>query len=657
MGIEVQAKTEIYAGTTGVEETTFVNSVIEKGLRSQNSVEQQQSYTIDDLQQDLKEKLEEVIADLKNKGIVDDDVNLINLDLHDKKNLEKVIKAFSDISSTDSFLKLSVEEIQAELDKIAKKVKIAFSTKWSLAGITKAQGNDQRGLGERLSLVVSDSDIKDIIKTMGFEALDEEQREKAISALFDDIFNKMQATKKNQEVLDSQIQTFGRILINSSEEEKAYFSEVIEHLFVENMPVGLRETLNSIEKSENREKVSVDLLNKIDEIAKIEDQFGDRISNSGLEELVEIASENVSYDNMMNIHNNNDEKLTKFIEENKEILDKIEAKYKEHNFTDEELDVLTPTYIEALKGKSELTEKESELLAKYDALIADLEPEELEVFKELNQRKAIASGEMIGTANNVVMNESEKKSALIEMNRDNFEHGETFYRNVINMVNEYVETHPEVLHMTQEEFTELMNNVTDGNYSVIINDASTGDRGALTLPGEGVHNSESGQTQIMQGGFGFNLSPEKPTANHSPSELSTLSEAGEYPIYMSNTNSKVASTDTDSYESFEDCLKNCKGNPVKAMLKYCHNNLTKFVKKVFTIKDLGSKASELVDSAVEYFKTLGGDVKRYIVSVASTKYVGKIVKYIPEDQVAGLKGSSIDATKIIRKAQKDAIAP
>ena len=221
MGIEVQAKTEIYTGTTGVEETTFVNSVIEKGLRSQNSVEQQQSYTIDDLQQDLKEKLEEVIADLKNKGIVDDDVNLINLDLHDKKNLEKVIKAFSDISSTDSFLKLSVEEIQAELDKIAKKVKIAFSTKWSLAGITKAQGNDQRGLGERLSLVVSDSDIKDIIKTMGFEALDEEQREKAISALFDDIFNKMQATKKNQEVLDSQIQTFGRILINSSEEEKA----------------------------------------------------------------------------------------------------------------------------------------------------------------------------------------------------------------------------------------------------------------------------------------------------------------------------------------------------------------------------------------------------------------------------------------------------
>ena len=72
---------------------------------------------------------------------------------------------------------------------------------------------------------------------------------------------------------------------------------------------------------------------------------------------------------------------------------------------------------------------------------------------------------MSGTAVNTKVPEDAKKEILCTMNKDAYKL--PIYREVIKQINEYFEEHPEALTMSKEELTKLLDEVTNGNYSIV----------------------------------------------------------------------------------------------------------------------------------------------------------------------------------------------
>ena len=95
----------------------------------------------------------------------------------------------------------------------------------------------------------------------------------------------------------------------------------------------------------------------------------------------------------------------------------------------------------------------------------ELTQEEKELVAQRDLYKNLYSGAMSGTAVNTKVPEEAKKEILCTMNKDAYKL--PIYKEVIKQINEYFEEHPEALTMSKEELTKLLDEVTNGNYSIV----------------------------------------------------------------------------------------------------------------------------------------------------------------------------------------------
>lgn len=104
--------------------------------------------------------------------------------------------------------------------------------------------------------------------------------------------------------------------------------------------------------------------------------------------------------------------------------------------------------LEKIKNGEELTEEEKELKREYDFYIT------------------LQSGEQIGTANHAYLEDDTIKNLLKTMNYDAY--SLPTYKEVMEEISSYIENNPDSLRLSKEEFTKLMDEVTEGNYSTIV---------------------------------------------------------------------------------------------------------------------------------------------------------------------------------------------
>ena len=244
-----------------------------------------------------------------------------------------------------------------------------------------------------------------------FSKLDDAKKTEYIKRYFNGYFQELLANAKKEgkdikSVYRLQMRDFGKLLINTSDEDKAIFKSAINSLLADNKLEGVFATKASF-RTQKALTAWADSWT-VEEKAQLKapDELGNVISDEDLSAIqIEIGE-----------------------------IQSQEGFEKSHN----ELNEKVKTLLEKVKNGEELTEQEKLLLAAYKPLYA---------------------GENIALVQNDIK----------QINNDIYEHGADVYKDVMTQIQNVVEKHPEILEMPQEEMVKVLDAATDGNYTRVIN--------------------------------------------------------------------------------------------------------------------------------------------------------------------------------------------
>ncbi len=380
----------------------------------------------------------------------------------------------SEIQKHVECLKAALEKLSVngkvdlkELATLANNYNIAIHTGWSIEGFEKAQSRNNESIADRFERFFG---VKDLY------SCSEEEIKSYLKKYFDNFFTeKIDKGMSREEAVKLQLQDFAKLLINTPEEKRQIFIDAAKALLAESRPEGFESVFRSytddVKRTEAADSVTVE---DIEELTTEKDIEGNVPDMDGATQISAVAAKYRSEEGVANYHTELNESAKKFFEENAEALKVIENK---------------------IANGEELTEEEQQLLVKKNNLYV-----------------AGAAGEMTGTANNVGISDEFKTQILNTMNSDAYEL--PVYREVMEQVVSYVEKHPETMTMTSEEFVKLMDEVTNGNYSTVVNDIKNGTTTALnepapaavSTPAETASNNASSNTD-NNNSFGFNNTP------------------------------------------------------------------------------------------------------------------------------------------------------
>ena len=255
-----------------------------------------------------------------------------------------------------------------------------------------------------------------------FSKLDDAKKTEYIKRYFNGYFQEL-LTKSKEEGKDLksvyrlQMRDFGKLLINTPDEDKAIFKAAINSLLADNKLEGVFATKASF-RTQKALTAWADSWS-VEEKAQLKtpDELGKVISDEDLAAIqVEIGE-----------------------------VQSQEGFEKSHN----ELYEQVKTLLKKVKNGEELTEQEKLLLAAYKPLYA---------------------GENIALVQNeIITDENWKNEFLKQINNDIYEHGADIYKDVMTQIQNVVEKHPEILEMPQEEIVKALDVATNGNYTRVIN--------------------------------------------------------------------------------------------------------------------------------------------------------------------------------------------
>lgn len=316
----------------------------------------------------------------------------------------------------------------------------------SVESFRKAQrkGNKPESLAERLNRMYG----CDVSK------LSTEQLAKKLEAYFDGYFNELNSKGLSREKVDNlQLTDFTKLLFNSTPEEYSMFRDAIEYLVVNNRCQGYKAILDSFETDAQRTKfVKTTPEGYVKRVMTTPDQRGEVASKEQNEEFIATHLEYMDKEDIAEYTEESTNSAKDFYsEENKEILEKIQS---------------NPEIIKNIQEK----------LAKGEALTEE-EQKLLEVFAKDNHHRGNSSGQFIGTANNKVIGEAAINELLKTINTNTYEigqqAGEDYYKEVLQAVEKYIEENQERLTLPKEELANIIDKATDGNYTRVINGATT----------------------------------------------------------------------------------------------------------------------------------------------------------------------------------------
>ncbi len=447
MSLDGVKKTEyLYTAPAGqgvqAGKTAFTNSVMTEAAKSaeNTSVEENKNTS------KLDELLEKLCAELSKYGLSPEEIKnsgilyrITGLNEWQIQNLsEQELKQIVDC------LKASIQDnaVNGKIDlekagKDANKYYVALKTGWdSIEKYKKNQSGEN--ISQRMERFFG-------LKEGSFAKLPQAKIEEYLDRYFNEFFvEKLKNAKTKEEkekIYKQQLQDFGKLLLNTPDEEKAIFKQAITSLVVSNRIKGLDAVLTSFATPQARtEWADSWTVEETKKLALKADVEGNVLSDDEVTVATAKLTSVKSEEGIKKHHEDFQTEANAFFKENKEALETIAKK--------------------EAKGE-ELTEEEKALKLQRD-----------------NFYTAVSAGEISGTAMNEIIADAVKREILGNLNKDAYEFPN--YEEVIKQVTEFVENNPEALTIPKEEIVKLLDEATNGNYSTV----ASGSEQTLKAPDE-----------------------------------------------------------------------------------------------------------------------------------------------------------------------------
>lgn len=411
--------------------SSYVNSVMTAAQDGKNTSvegnEVQNTSKLDELLEkmcaELKIKLDP--QELKSSGILYriSGLNAEQISKLSEAELKQIVECLK------TAIKDSAVDGKVDLEKVgslANDYYIAVKTGWTIEGFKSKNKTSHESLSERIERFFG-LDKKGI----KFTDLPPEKIEEYLIRYFNDFFIdkiKKASPAEKEKIYKEQLQDFGKLLINTDDKDKSIFKQAILSLVASNRVKGLDAVLASFDTPAARTAWADSwTVEERKDFALKTDVEGNIPSSedvvAGNAKLTAVQSE----EGRKKSHDEFQADAKAFFKENAEIITRIAEK-------------------EA--NGEELTDEEKVVKHQIE-----------------HYYTPTSSGEFIGTAMNEIIGEAFKKEMLAEMNKDAYELPN--YKDVIEQALNYIEEHPEVLTLPKEELTMILDEATNGNFSII----------------------------------------------------------------------------------------------------------------------------------------------------------------------------------------------
>ena len=431
------SSTQANSTVNKAENSNFTNSIYSNSNNNNTSVEANKNTSkLDELLKKMCAECEEFSkyglkpSEIKNSGILYriSGMNEKQFENADESKIKQVLDCLI------TAIKKSIVDGKIDLEKAGKLGNtyfIAVNTGWTIKGFV-----DYDKKVEPSSLLKRLKKTGCLRNDATLENIKPDELEKALF----DFFNKTllgplknaKSAKEKASVYKGQLQTFGRLLIHTPDEEKAIFKQAIATLASDNRLKGLNAVLASFETPQAKEAWADSWsVEELSQVMRTKDVEGNVPADKDQTAMVAGVFAEKSEESIKETYSQMSEPAKQFFQENADKLKAIKEK--------------------EAKG-IDLTEEEKELVAQRDLY------------------KNLYSGVISGTAINTKVAQENKKEILGTMNKDAYKL--PIYRDVVKQVNEFVEEHPEALTIPKEELVKLLDEVTNGNYSAIAQNPS-----------------------------------------------------------------------------------------------------------------------------------------------------------------------------------------
>ena len=461
--------------TTVASTSASTTNCIYDKAKDEAKVNEKVSSEIDKILEKVCEKYKKygiTVEQLKQIPLVQDICKAKDEDLAKIADSQKQLAVEKYVEALETAIQESVKDGKVDIGNVSKLSRdyfTALSTGWTIKGFKEAQ----RKPGAKHSLMQRLVASGCLPKGATIKNTSPEQLKKAISKFYKTVLAKdikklryKEGDKAGQPLskedqIKSQLQTFGRLLINSTPEEKEYFVDAIKHLYAENKLDGLKAIFNSCENETQRQAVAKKVLkpDTLKEITTGKDVDGNVMSQDDSTELVSCAVSKQPEEDREASHTELKEAFKQWFVQNGDAYKIAQAKVDK---------------AKAEGVEPDLTEEEKQVLVEYE-----------------NYVTAGQSGEFIGTQLNDKLSKMFKEAHMAELNRDAYEMPS--YRDVLNNVNTYVENHPETFTPeAKEQFNTAMDKATNGNYTTV----KTGSDAELKAPAKRSEDSASNNADL-----------------------------------------------------------------------------------------------------------------------------------------------------------------
>lgn len=604
------SSTQANSAVNKAENSNFTNSIYSNSNEKNTSVEEKKNTS------KLDELLEKLCAEFSKLGLKPEELKnsgiLYRISGMNQKQIESATDAQLKqvVDCLKAAIKDSVVDGKIDLEKAGKLGNtyfIAVNTGWTIEGFKKHNnGVKKSSLLERLK------ETGCLKNDATLENIKSDELEKALY----DFFNKTlliplknaKSAKEKASIYKGQLQTFGRLLINTPDEEKAIFKQAIATLASDNRLKGLNAVLASFETPQAKEAWA-DSWTK-DELVKVmttKDVEGNVPTDKDQTAMTAGVFAEKSEESIKETYSQMSEPAKQFFQENADKLKAIKEK--------------------EAKG-IELTEEEKELVAQRDLY------------------KNLYSGAMSGTAINTKVAQENKKEILGTMNKDAY--NLPIYREVLKQVNEFVEEHPEALTMPKEELVKLLDEVTNGNYSTV----ATNSNAELKAPAE----EKTGVTEIVNTKSENEYKEAQTRQQTLMSQIKANSESAESTFTVDKSVKKETETKIDK-ETASDFyaleLKNKAFRSAENITKYLkETGESKFGFATEVFKKFSDMGSTTQDWAMNYFSNASSTVQNLFLNKITGSFSGMVAAAKEVDlSKFNLVGVSVTTQKEIDKIQ------
>ena len=585
-----------------------VNSVITEANKANISVEDKKNTS------KLDELLEKLCAEFSKLGLKPEELKNSGILYRISGMNQKQIESANDaqlkqiIDCLKVAIKDSVVDGKIDLEKAGKLGNtyfIAVNTGWTIEGFKKH--NDS----------VKKSSLLERLKETGClkkdATLENTQPEELQKALFD-FFNKTLLTplknaksaKEKASIYKGQLQTFGRLLINTPDEEKAIFKQAIATLASDNRLKGLNAVLASFETPQAKEAWADSWsVEELSQAMGTKDVEGNVPTDKDQTAMAAGIFAEKSEESIKETYSQMSEPAKQFFQENAGKLKAIKEK--------------------EAKG-IELTEEEKELVAQRDLY------------------KNLYSGAMSGTAVNQKVAEESKKEILGTMNKDAY--NLPIYKEVLKQVNEFVEEHPEALTMPKEELIKLLDEVTNGNYSTVATDSGA----ELKAPAE----KKVGVTEIVNTKTETEFREAQTRQQALMNQIKANSEQIENKFTVDKKEDVVKENEIQEKSNFSELeLKNKAFRSAENITKYLkETGESKFGFATEVFKKFSDMGSTTQDWAMNYFSNASSTVQNLFLNKITGSFSGMVAAAKEVDlSKFNLVGVSVTTQKEIDKIQ------